>query len=86
MARSRFSILISLALGAVVSALASFGQAVTAAVDRGLRFIFDAIPSPSLMLGREPEGFGGFFRPTFADPRVERHEAGFSRLAAARGI
>jgi hypothetical protein len=71
---------------AVCSACAAIGSAVVTAVDRGLRFMLSAVsPEPALALDGGNEGYVDHAF-TFADPRVDRHEAGVSRRSAARHI
>jgi hypothetical protein len=71
---------------AVRSVVIGFRDRLTGAIDFAIRFVFAASPEPTLAF----VGAGGpLLRPspcTFSDPQVERHEAGQSRRAAARGI
>lgn len=67
-------------------AIVALIQSAYAIVDSFVRFVFSAVsPQPAFAFAGRSEGFGGFFPPT-ADPHVQRHEAGQSRRAAARGI
>lgn len=85
------SLRISVMLGAVIVAMTGIGQAVARAVrsvgDFALRLVLSIVPNqrPAFALGGPAEGFGGHIRP-FDHLTVERHEAGTSRRAAARGI
>jgi hypothetical protein len=61
-------------------------RGVERAFERTINFILSAFPAspPALALAGDFEPVSSFR--TFADPHVERHEAGASRRAAARGI
>jgi hypothetical protein len=73
------------AIALALSACRTVGHVIIDAADRFVRFIFDAVsPEPTLALEGGNEGYVGHAF-TFADPHVDRHEAGMSRRAAARG-
>ena len=82
-------------IGACLASFASAARAATEAIvalrERFLEPAFDFIlstvdPRPQLQLVGGHEGFGGFFRPTFSDPHVARHEAHIQHRAAARHV
>jgi hypothetical protein len=83
MARSRFAFICMICSAAIMSAI-DFAIRTT---DRFLAFIFGAVnQGPAFSLaGAGGQSWAGT-RLTFADPHIERHEAGQSRRSAARGI
>ena len=69
----------------LASILICTGQAVAAALDRFVAFIFAAVSPASPMPATGQFDHWAGHLSIVRDPRVERHEAGTSRRAAARG-